>query len=190
MDVNVGWGPECHYIPPGYGSSLIKLTIQPENLKTIIRLAIDRVMADAIHKFAYCPIDKLIGYNRRVLYNIAKSLHLIPYAKRFNLDMLFTWNIARVVSTVSPGFGSEARSLTIVQPDQKLNGRVSNYCGQAKRNAANKVEGFYGLLEVDGRIQRVKSLIQKSTYIYPTKKVSVRSDRDCRSPDFFVDKRS
>lgn len=172
LDVNKGWGPACHYIPLGQGSSLIKLTIQPENLRTIIRIAIDQVMADALHEFAYCPIDQLIGYNRRILYSIAKSLHLILYAKRFNQDRVFTRNIARVVSTVLPGLGSEARSLTIVQPDQQLNSRVSNYRGQVKRNAANKVEGFYGLLEVGGRVLKVKNLLQKSMYIYPMKKVS------------------
>ena len=145
-------------------------------------------MADALHEFAYCPIDKLVGYNRRVLYKTAKSLNLIPYAKRFNQDVVFTRNIARVVSTVSPGLGSEARSLTIAQPDQKLNGRISNYRGQVKKNAANKVEGYYDLLDADGRVLKVASLLQKSMYIYPMKKVSVRSDYDCRSPDFFVDK--
>ena len=74
-------------------------------------------MADVLHEFAFCPIDKLIGYNRSVLYKTAKSLNLIPYAKRFYQDSVFAQNIGRVVSTVSLGLGSKARSLTIAQPD-------------------------------------------------------------------------
>ena len=42
-----------------------------------------------------------------------------------------------------------------------------------RKHAANKVEGFYGLLDGEISIPKVKNLINGSMYIYPTTKVSV-----------------
>ena len=58
---------------------------------------------------------------------------------------------------------------------RQLNGRLSNYCSLVKRVAANKVEGFYGLLDGEGCAQRVRELLHRSTYIYPTQVVSAIS---------------
>lgn len=54
----------------------------------------------------------------------------------------------------------------------KLTGRVSIFRGQVKRNAANKVEGYYQLLAGQPGIKQIQELQEGSTYIYPTKVVN------------------
>jgi len=70
-------------------------------------------------------------------------------------------------------FITNTGSLMIVLCFQKLNGHLSTFHGQVKRSATSKVEGFYQLLEGQGCVQKIKALILGSTYIYPTKEVSV-----------------
>lgn len=150
---------------------MIKIRNQPAALRTIIRVGIGKVIADAVHETAYRAVDSLVGYYRHVLWSSAKSLHLLPFAKRFEKDHEFGKAIARVVCVVS--LIIDATRLTKVPHCRKLNGRLSIYRGQVKRVAASKVEGYYQLLEGRDCVQRVKSLLQSSTYIYPTKQVSL-----------------
>lgn len=65
------------------------------------------------------------------------------------------------------------RSLTADPRSWKINGRISIFRGQTKRNAASRVEGHYHLFSGHFTAESVKSLLQFSNYIYLTKKVSV-----------------
>jgi hypothetical protein len=55
----------------------------------------------------------------------------------------------------------------------QLNGRISIFRGQVKRNAASKVEGHYQLIGGRFNTEMIKGLLQGSNYVYPKKKVSV-----------------
>lgn len=70
-------------------------------------------------------------------------------------------------------FVTKIRSLTIDPQFWKINGRISIFRGQAKRNAASKVEGHYHLIAGQFTAETIKELLQFSNYIYPKKKVSV-----------------
>jgi len=99
---------------------MINIRRQPSDLRAIIRAAICRVTADAIHETAYRPADGLTAYYRLILFRSAKSLHLIPYAKRFARDEEFGKAITRVVSMAS--FATNAVSLTTMPLDQSSMG--------------------------------------------------------------------
>ncbi|KAN0128901.1 hypothetical protein V8E53_013274 [Lactarius tabidus] len=120
---------------------------QPQLLRMIIRATINRVAADLVFDTAYCPVDGLVTYFRHALWRSARTLNLADYAKRFEQDVEF-----------GKAFG------------QVLNGRVSIFRGQVKRNAANKVEGYYQLLCGAPGIDQIKVLCKGSKYIYPSKK--------------------
>ncbi|KAN0140651.1 hypothetical protein V8E53_001478 [Lactarius tabidus] len=161
-DANIGWSLSCHFTPAASSLRMINILSQPSDLRAIIRAAIYRVTADAIHETAYRPADSLTSYYHLILLRSAKSLRFMPYAKRFSQDEEFTKAITRV-----------------------LNGCVSNYRKQVRKNAVNKVEGFYGLLDSEGCIEKVNDLILGSTYIYLTKKLADYGEKPLRSKPFF-----
>ena len=107
-------------------------TEQPLDLRVIIWLVINKVMANALHACTYIASCGA-HWIQPLCYSSAKSLNHIPYAKWFALDFEFAKTISWVVSTVSLALVPKARSLTIVKPDQKLNGHVLNYHGVKMR---------------------------------------------------------
>jgi hypothetical protein len=109
---NKGWPSTCRYTPAPSGQRVIKLKEQPSDLRSIIRVAIDKVTSDALHETAYRAVDSLVSYYRYILWSSARSLNLSSYAKRFEKDHEFGKVISRVVRAVS--FVTKARSLTIV----------------------------------------------------------------------------
>ena len=98
--VNREWPSTCHYSPAG-PNGVIKIRKQPSDLQAIIKLSINKVIGDAIHETAYRAVDKLVGYHRHILWSSAKSLHVVPFAKRFGRDVEFGKAIGRVVCVLS-----------------------------------------------------------------------------------------
>ncbi|KAF8264067.1 hypothetical protein EI94DRAFT_1806327 [Lactarius quietus] len=144
---NRGWPSMCHYVPTGSGHRMVRLSKQPDNLRAIVKVAISKVIGDVVHQDAYRQINGLISYYWHILWRSAKkSLHVMPFAKRFEQDPEFGKTFARV-----------------------LNCRVSMYQGQVRRVATSKVKGYYQLLAGHECVLKVKALLENSSYIYPTK---------------------
>ncbi|KAF8258515.1 hypothetical protein EI94DRAFT_1815161 [Lactarius quietus] len=77
---------------------MVRLSKQPDDLRAIIKVTISKVIGNAIHEQAYRTVDGLIAYYRRILWSSAKkSLHLLPFAKRFAEDLEFGKVFARVL---------------------------------------------------------------------------------------------
>ncbi|KAH9016274.1 hypothetical protein EDB85DRAFT_1862189, partial [Lactarius pseudohatsudake] len=138
---------------------IVQLRIQPPDLRAIMRLAIKKALGDAVFDTAYLAVKSSVAYHRKILYQSAKSLHLSLFAKRFNLD-----------HEIGKAFG------------RVLGGRVSAFRGRLKRITASKVEGFYQLLEGPECVEKIRVLIQGSTYIYPTKEHTIVKSKPFSHP--------
>jgi hypothetical protein len=82
---------------------MIKLRIQPSGLRMIIRAGIRKVTGNAIFETAYCAVDSLTQYFHKVLWQSARSLNLLAYAKRFDQDtslerLLVRWYVILLVT--------------------------------------------------------------------------------------------
>ena len=100
LRVNQGWPTSSYYVPATTRCRVIKINLQPMELRTMIKAAILTVTSDAIHTTVYRPVDKLTSYYCSTLYISAKQLGLRGYVRRCAEDGEFLRALIRVVSTV------------------------------------------------------------------------------------------
>ncbi|KAF8262182.1 hypothetical protein EI94DRAFT_1809184 [Lactarius quietus] len=101
---NRGWPSTCHYVPNGSGRHMVRLSKQPDDLRAIVKVAISKVIGDVVHQDAYRQINGLISYYQHILWRPAKkSLHVMPFAKRFEQDPKFGKTFAPGVRHVATG---------------------------------------------------------------------------------------
>jgi Domain of unknown function (DUF6532) len=160
-DVNKGWQPDSHYVPPLAGARIISIKLQPSPLQTLIRVAIREVTGSALFDTAYPSPLAINDHYRNVLIESATHLNLAALQDRLKNDHKFAEVISRVVCFLHI-FCCNSMILICIQ----LVIRLSNLRCGLKKIAASEVKGFYHLIPGDACRERVKRLTSTTEYIF------------------------
>ncbi|KAF5384126.1 hypothetical protein D9615_003229 [Tricholomella constricta] len=93
------WPAEAHYVPPQSGSRNISLTAQPPVIYTVIKVAIRRVIGDALFVDAYPSTASFDDYVRSISMDIAEELEYDALYERLEVDTALVEYISRLIET-------------------------------------------------------------------------------------------
>ncbi|KAF8056056.1 hypothetical protein FPV67DRAFT_1678529 [Lyophyllum atratum] len=145
LPVNAAWPSSAHYVPLLPGSRNLSLTVQPPNVRAVIKAAIRQVTGDALFNDAYPPAPSIDGYLHQMLIRLANELSLFALRDRLTIDRVLVSHISRLLST-----------------------RLSNVRCGAKKITLPKVETSFPLGgTAPERMENVRKLLLSGDYIYP-----------------------
>lgn len=96
-DINEGWDPSAHLIPPQSGARIISIKAQSPALQAVVKAAIRDVMGDALFLTTYPSPITVVDYICDTLRTNANRLNFSALSDRFAEDRKFVETISHVV---------------------------------------------------------------------------------------------